>query len=108
MRLKILIYTEVIYLASYAQSLTIFVTRKGRDIKKVIITLCTCATVSKCRCLVAGATSTISPKARYNNKETKSLRLHQESNKRQCEVLVPIRLTFENRLITLACFPLDR
>lgn len=58
---------------------TIFVTRKGRGIKKVIITLCTCATVSECRCLVAGATSTISPRARI-----------------------------ENRLIILSCFLLDR
>lgn len=53
------------------QSLTIFVTRKGRGIKKVIITLCTCATVSELRCLVARATSTISPKAGYKNRFTK-------------------------------------
>lgn len=58
---------------------TIFVTRKGRDIKKVIITLCTCATVSELRCLVARATSTISPKA-----------------------------GIENRLIISACFLLNR
>lgn len=59
-----------------AWPLTFFEAWKGRDVEKVIITLCTGAIVGEFRCLVAGAASTMGPRAGCKTQRSKSFSLY--------------------------------